>query len=137
MKKISTTMFLGLMLLFGMHAFGQTAEVPFSVSSHDTALMTEQNGIKVSYIKGTLNAIPSVYFMFKNNTTKTENFSWVLKDKNGEVVYTSKSLHIDGGQTIDYDDNENNIVSVTGITDFLFFLKDGVNFTELKMEINQ
>jgi hypothetical protein len=136
MKRQITHLLITGMVMFSLQVLGQTPEVPFSASTHESILMTDQNGINVTYIKGTLNAVPAIYFMFKNNTNKTESFTWVLKDKNGDVVYTSQSLHVDAGQTIDYDNSENNMVSVTGITDFLFFLRDGVTFTDLKMEIN-
>jgi|GEM_PF-972457 len=136
MKKQITRLLLTGMVMFSLQVLGQTPEVPFSFTTHENTTMIEKNGINVSYLKGTLNSTPAIYFEFKNTTDKAQSFTWVLKDKNGDVVYTSQSLHVEAGHTITYDDSENNMVSVTGITDFLFFTKDGVNFTDLKMEIN-
>lgn len=136
MKKPFRLLLLTGLLMFSLQVLGQSEQIPFTPSSPDTNLMTDQGGIKVSYLKGTLNTMPSVYFIFKNNSGKTVDLMWMLKNKSGEVVFTSQPLHLEAGHTIDLNHSDNNMVSATGLTNFLYFIKDGINITDLKMSIN-
>lgn len=93
------------MMLFHSHAMGQSSKITFTPRSSALVPMTEQQGIKVSYLKGDMKNMPAICLDFQNTSQKEMAFTWTLLDNNGHVVYKGNTVKLNPGQALDLQHN--------------------------------
>lgn len=121
----------GICLLAATQAFGQNSSPQFIPgTSHPVKAITQQKGIDVSYEQGYLGKTEAISIILKNTTDHLVTFSWILKDGQGKVVYSSKPMQILAGQVLDKDNNTINDNAL-----FSFALDKGMNAKDYKVEI--
>jgi hypothetical protein len=131
MKKSITSFLLASMLLIGIHAFAQSSNNSFMAStSNPVTTLVENEGIKVSYMQGFIGSSKAFSFIFENTIHVAANFSWTLKDKQGNVVYSSPSIHLEEGQSL-YEGNDPQHTNVK----FSFIPDKGLSVNDYKLDI--
>ena len=73
-------------------------------TSNPVTTLVENEGIRISYMQGFIGSSQAFSFMLENTIHVTANFSWTLKDKQGNIVYTSPFISLEAGQSL-YENN--------------------------------
>jgi hypothetical protein len=131
-KPIKQLLFAG-MAIISLQALGQTSKTintpVITVTNTQAVALTQQNGISVSYQNGSSNGASAMCLIFKNTNNTENDFTWTLKDKNGNIVYASNLIQIGPDQSIDMNNTHNNNCI------FAIGLKDGMSPTDYSIEI--
>ena len=126
-----TRLLLGILLLTSVETFGQSSATEFVAStSYPPVVMTQQKGIEVLYLQGSIGKSAAFSLIFKNTTNQMVTFRWVLKDNKEHVVYSNKTTQVMGGQALDKDNRSDNEKMK-----FSFVLSDGMTANDYKIEI--
>ena len=128
MKKSITSFLLASLLLMGIQAFSQNSFM--ASTSNPVTTLLENEGIKVSYMQGFVGSSQAFSFIFENTIHVVANFSWTLKDKQGNVVYTSPAIRLEEGQSI-YEGNDPQHTNAK----FSFIPDKGTSVNDYKLEL--
>jgi len=131
MKKTITSFLLAAMLFVGFSAFSQNSNSSFLAStSNPVTTLVENEGVKVSYMQGFISSSQAFSFIFENTIHVAANFSWTLKDKQGNVVYTSPLIRLEEGQSI----SENSNPKFANVK-FSFIPDNGTTINDYRVEL--
>lgn len=91
----------------------------FSQESHSTTggnwtSLTETGGIRISEMQEQLGTSPAVSFSFENTTKQSLTFTYIIKDKNGNVLHKAETITLNAGETMNgkKDPSKNNSMSI-------------------------
>jgi hypothetical protein len=131
MKKIITQTFLVGLLFMSVHAFSQSSNEKFLAStSHPVTVMASQGGIQASYMQGNMGTTPAISLVFQNKLHSAREFSWVVKNNSGAVIYTSPTVSLAAEQSL-YEDNK----PANSNLKFIYTLNNSMVATDYKVEI--
>jgi hypothetical protein len=130
MKKSITSFLLALLLLIGVQAFSQNSFI--ASTSNPVTTLVENEGIKVSYMQGFIGSSQAFSFIFENTIHVTASFSWTLKDKQGNLIYTSPLINLNEGESI-YEGNDS--PQQTNVK-FSFIPDKGMSINDYKLDIS-
>ena len=110
MKRTIISMFISGAIVLSLPCFSQES----NTSGANWNTVSETGGIKVSEMQGQLGTSPAVFFSFENTTKRPVTFTYIIKDRSGNVLHKAETISINSGETLNgkKDPSKNNSMSI-------------------------